>query len=63
MSRVTTYDVVDMKEVYQSECEHKNTTYQPREYDTNVAESYSCDECGLELWPKITTRGRQCPHQ
>ena len=21
------------------------------------------NECGLEWWPKMTTRGRQCPHQ
>ena len=21
------------------------------------------DECGLELWPEMTTRGRQSPHQ
>ena len=21
------------------------------------------DECGLELWPEMSTRGRQCPHQ
>ena len=30
-------------------CEHINRHYQPREYDTNVAESYTCEDCGAEL--------------
>ena len=30
-------------------CKHKKATYQPREYDTNVPESYTCDDCGAEL--------------
>jgi predicted SprT family Zn-dependent metalloprotease len=30
-------------------CEHKNPFYQPREFDTNIAESYYCDDCGKEL--------------
>mgnify|MGYP001398180775 CR=1 FL=1 len=49
MGRVTTYDVVDMNEVYQAECEHENKTYQAHEPDVNVPESYSCDDCGKEL--------------
>jgi len=31
------------------DCEHDNTTYQAREWDTNVPESYTCDDCGKEL--------------
>lgn len=31
------------------ECEHKKATYQAREYDTNVPESYTCDDCGADL--------------
>ena len=60
MGRVTIYDVVDMKEVHQAECEHKNTTYHPTEYhETDVGvgtithisikESYTCDDCDMEL--------------
>ena len=49
MSRVTTYDVVDMNEYYQAICEHKEKTYQAREFETNVEESYSCDDCAKEL--------------
>tara|TARA_R110000823_G_scaffold105127_1_gene223476 strand:+ start:190 stop:378 length:189 start_codon:yes stop_codon:yes gene_type:complete len=49
MSRVTTYDVVDMNEYYQTICKHKNKTYQANEPDVNVKESYSCDDCGIEL--------------
>ena len=32
-----------------ADCSHKNTTYQAREYDTNVGEGISCDDCGKEL--------------
>tara|TARA_R110002020_G_scaffold51168_2_gene144978 strand:+ start:4566 stop:4811 length:246 start_codon:yes stop_codon:yes gene_type:complete len=32
-----------------ADCSHKNTTYQAREYDTNVGEGISCDDCGREL--------------
>ena len=30
-------------------CLHKNTDYQPEEKDTNVPESYTCNECGNDL--------------
>ena len=30
-------------------CEHKDKTYQPYEYDTNIGESYTCDDCGKEF--------------
>jgi predicted SprT family Zn-dependent metalloprotease len=33
----------------EEKCEHKNPFYQPREFDTNIAESYYCDDCGKEL--------------
>tara|TARA_R110000751_G_scaffold52103_2_gene113790 strand:- start:207 stop:431 length:225 start_codon:yes stop_codon:yes gene_type:complete len=55
MSRVTYYDVVDIYEIQKvmmldEKCKHdKEKTYQPKEWDTNVSESYSCDECGEEL--------------
>jgi len=29
-------------------CKHENKVYQPREWDTNVPESYHCDDCGKE---------------
>ena len=30
-------------------CEHKDKTYQPYEYDTNIGESYTCDDCGKDF--------------
>ena len=30
-------------------CEHINKTYQAEERDTNVPESYTCNDCGEEL--------------
>ena len=27
----------------------KNTEYQPAESDTNVSESYTCEDCGIDL--------------
>ena len=30
-------------------CKHENTEYQPAEWDTNVHESYNCEDCGTEL--------------
>ena len=30
-------------------CKHENTEYQPAEWDTNVHESYNCEDCGIEL--------------
>ena len=30
-------------------CEHENKTYQPEEKDTNVGESYTCEDCGADL--------------
>lgn len=30
-------------------CEHPNKTYQPEERDTNIPESYTCDDCGEDL--------------
>lgn len=34
---------------FEAKCEHKKTTYQAPEEDTNVPELYSCDDCGEEL--------------
>lgn len=44
-SEILDTNTIDNKD----ECDHENKTYQPREWDTNVPESYSCDECGEEL--------------
>ena len=30
-------------------CNHKNKFYQPEETDTNIPESYTCDDCGKEF--------------
>ena len=30
-------------------CKHENTEYQAAEWDTNVRESYNCEDCGIEL--------------
>lgn len=30
-------------------CKHEKATYHPAEHDTNVPESYNCDDCGAEL--------------
>jgi len=30
-------------------CEHEVKTYQPKEWDTNIPETYTCDECGKEF--------------
>ena len=30
-------------------CEHLNKHYQPEEKDTNVGESYTCEDCGADL--------------
>ena len=38
-----------IKDKIDDECQHQNRHYQPEEYDTNVAESYSCEDCGAEL--------------
>ena len=38
-----------IKDKIDNECQHSNRHYQPREYDTNVAESYTCEDCGAEL--------------
>ena len=35
--------------IEQSECEHKDTEYQPYEEDTNIPESYNCLDCGKDL--------------
>ena len=40
---------LDARPTEQDLCEHENKTYQPYEYDTNIGESYSCDDCGTEL--------------
>ncbi len=34
---------------YNYECEHLNATYQAEELDTNVPESYTCDDCNKDL--------------
>lgn len=49
MSLVTTYDVVDSLEIYQSQCEHLITEYQAAEPENNVAEDNVCVECGMSL--------------
>jgi|TARA_R110002167_G_scaffold51713_1_gene149757 hypothetical protein len=49
MSRVTTYDVVDMREVYQIHCKHKITEYQAPEPENNVQEDNVCIDCGMSL--------------
>ena len=38
-----------IKDKIDNECEHKNRHYQPEEYDTNIPESYNCEDCGAEL--------------
>lgn len=35
--------------VIQSMCEHKNTEYHAREWDTNVPESLTCEDCYMDL--------------
>ncbi len=30
-------------------CEHLDKHYQPEEKDTNVGESYTCEDCGADL--------------
>ncbi len=43
-------DVISDIEAQDSyKCEHENKTYQAEEKDTNVPESYICDDCGREL--------------
>ena len=37
------------KEPCQECCEHLNKHYQPEEKDTNVGESYTCEDCGADL--------------
>ena len=29
------------------DCPHRSRVYQPEEPDTNVKESYTCDDCGV----------------
>jgi hypothetical protein len=36
-------------EKYKDICDHKNKFYQPEERDTNIPESYTCDDCGKEF--------------
>ena len=31
------------------DCPHRSRIYQPEEPDTNIKESYTCDDCGAEL--------------
>ena len=38
-----------MQADYNYECEHLNATYQAEELDTNVPESYTCDDCNKDL--------------
>ena len=35
----------------QLHCEHKNPIHQPKEPDTGIGESYTCDDCGVDLDP------------
>jgi hypothetical protein len=37
------------EEKYKDLCDHKNKFYQPEEIDTNIPESYTCDDCGKEF--------------
>ena len=37
------------KEQCEECCEHLNKHYQPEEKDTNVGESYTCEDCGADL--------------
>jgi len=37
------------EEKYKDLCDHKNKFYQPEERDTNIPESYTCDDCGKEF--------------
>ena len=30
-------------------CNHDKAEYQPAEYETNVTESYTCENCGIDL--------------
>jgi cellulose biosynthesis protein BcsQ len=30
-------------------CKHENTEYQPAEPDNNIHESYTCENCGIDL--------------
>ena len=39
------------------------TTSQVGKTTKNLFTDVMFDECGLELWPEMTTRWRQCPHQ
>ena len=46
MSRVTIYDVVDMEEVYQSNCKHEMTTYELHDDNKgSIWEEIKCIEC------------------
>ena len=38
-----------IKDKIDGECEHNNRHYQPAEHDTNVPESYTCEDCGAGL--------------
>ena len=42
-------DAINDDFIVLEECEHENKTYQAKEWDTNVPESYTCDECGKEF--------------
>ena len=42
------YEQFQEKE-YKDICDHKNKFYQPEETDTNIPESYTCDDCGKEF--------------
>ena len=34
-------------------CNHEYKTYQAEERDTNVPESYTCDNCGKDYYPTL----------
>ena len=45
--------VKDIQDV-NTKCDHRNRYYQPYEEDTNTPESYTCEDCGVELYvPEI----------
>ena len=46
---VNSFNEIQKKKKVMAECKHKETEYQPEEYDTNTPEMLMCAECGIEL--------------
>ena len=36
-------------ELKEEVCKHENTEYQPAEWENNIHESYTCEDCGIDL--------------